>query len=64
MAFIEKSKTIFFCCGHKITIHASGTSTCPFRALQLNSEAISQPQDNTPIFKGGKFSPLNIHHLI
>jgi len=33
--FIEQSKTDPFRCGHSITIYASGTSTCPVKALQL-----------------------------
>ena len=33
--FIEQSKTYPFRCGHSITIYASGTSTCPVRALRL-----------------------------
>ena len=38
--FIEQSKTDLFRCGHTITIHDSGTSTCPVRALQLYVEAV------------------------
>jgi len=61
--FIEQSKTDLFHCGHSITIHASGTSTCPVKALQLYSEAVPQHQGNAPIFKGGRFSPLNHQQL-
>ena len=69
--FIEQSKTDPFRCDYSITIYASGTLTCPVRALQLYAEAVPQHQGNAPIFKGGIFSPLNrqqlthtIHHLL
>ena len=61
--FIEQSKTDPFRCGHSITIYASGTSTCPVRALRLYAEAVPQHQGNAPIFKGGRFSPLNRQQL-
>ena len=61
--FIKQSKTDPFCCGHTITIHASGTSTCSVRALQIYVEAVLQPQDNSPVFTCGRFSPLNRQHL-
>ena len=61
--FIKQSKTDPFRCGHTITIHASGTSTCSVRALQIYVEAVLQPQDNSPVFTGGRFSPLNRQHL-
>jgi len=38
--FIEQSKTDPFRCGHSITIYASGTLTCPVKALQLYSKAV------------------------
>ena len=60
--FIEQSKTDPFRCGHSITIYASGTSTCPVRALQLYAEAVPQHQGNAPIFKGGRFSPSHSLH--
>ena len=53
--FVEQSKTDPFRCGHTITIHASGASTYPVRALQLYVEAVLQPQDNSPVFKGTDF---------
>ena len=69
--FIEQSKTDPFHCGHSITIYASSTSTCPVRTLQLYAETVPQHYDNSPIFKGRKFSPLKlqqlthtIHHLL
>ena len=61
--FIKQSKTDPFRCGHTITIHASGTSTCPVRALQIYVEAVLQPQDNSPVFTDGRVSPLNRQHL-
>ena len=61
--FIEQSKTDPFCSGHIIAIHATGTSTCPVRALRLYTEATTPLQDNKPVFKGGKFSPLDRQHL-
>ena len=60
---IEQSKTDPFHCGHSITIYASSTSTCPVRALRLYAEVVSQHQGNVPIFKGGRFSPLNRQQL-
>jgi len=54
--FIEQS--IPFHCGHSIIIYASGTSTCPVKALQLYAEAVPEHQGNAPLFKGGRFSPL------
>ena len=57
--FIEQSKTDPFRSGHSITIYASVTSTYPMRALQLYAEAVPQHQHNSPIFKGGRFSPLS-----
>ena len=57
---IEQSKTRH---GHTIAIHASGTSTCPVRALQLYFSAILPLQDDSPVFKGGRFSPLDRQHL-
>jgi len=60
---IEQSKTDPFRQGHIITIHASGTSTCPVRALQLYISAILPLQDDTPVFQGGRFSPLDRQHL-
>jgi len=61
--FIEQSKTDPFCCGHSMSIYASGTSTCPVKALQLYAEAVPQHQGNATIFKGGRFSPLNRQQL-
>ena len=61
--FIEQSKTDPFRCGHTITIHATSTSTCPVRALRLYTEATTPLQDNEPVFKGGKFSPLDRQQL-
>ena len=61
--FIEQFKTDPFRCGHSITIYASGTSTCLVKALQLYAEAVPQHQGNAPIFKGGRFSPLNRQQL-
>ena len=62
--FIEQSKTDPFRCGHTITIHATGTSTCPVQAFRLYAEATRPSQDNAPVFKGGQFSPLDRQHLI
>ena len=69
--FIERSKTDPFRCGHSITLYASGTSTCPVRAFQLYAEAVPQHQDNSLVFKGGRFSPFyrqqltnTIHYLL
>ena len=53
--FIEQSKTDPFRCGYTITIHISGTSTCPVRALQLYVEAVLQPQDYSPVLKEEDF---------
>lgn len=61
--FIQQSKTDPFRCGHTIAIHATGTSTCPVRALRLYAEATTPSQDNSPVFKGGRFSPLDRQHL-
>ena len=61
--FLEQSKTDPFRCGHTITVHASGTSTCPVRALQLYADAVPEPRINLPVFKGGRFSPLDRQHL-
>ena len=60
---IEQSKTDPFRHGHTIAIHASGTSTCPVRALQLYVSAILPLQDDSPVFKGDRFSPLDRQHL-
>ena len=57
---IEQSKTRH---GHTIAIHASGTFTYPIRALQLYVLAILPLQDDSPVFKGGRFSPLHRQHL-
>ena len=61
--FIERSKTDPFRCGHIITIHETGTSTCPVRAFRLYAEANTPLQANTPVFKGRRFSPLDRQHL-
>ena len=60
---IEQSKTDPFRHGHTIAIHARGKSTCPIRALQLYVSAILPLQDDSPAFKGGRFSPLDRQHL-
>ena len=61
--FIEQSKTDHFRCGHTITIYATGTSTCSVRALRLYMEASVPSQASSPVFKGGRFSPLDRQHL-
>jgi len=61
--FIEQPKTDPFHCSHSITIHASRTSTCPVKALQLYAEVVPQHQGSLPIFKGGRFSLLNQQQL-
>ena len=61
--FIPQSKTDPFRHGHTITIHASGTSTCPVRALQLYIAAILPLEEHSPVFKGGRFLPLDRQQL-
>ena len=61
--FIEQSKTNHYCCDHTITIYATGTSTCPVRAPRLYMEASTPSQTNSPVFKGDRFSPLDMQHL-
>ena len=60
---IEQSKTDPFRQGHIVNVHATGTSTCPVRALRLYAEARTPLHDDEPVFKGGKFSPLDRQHL-
>ena len=60
---LEQSKTDPFHCGHTITTYATGTSTCPLRALKLYTEASTPSQANSPVFKGGRFFPLDRQHL-
>ena len=60
---IEQSKTDPFRHGHMITIHATGTSTCPVGALRLYAKATTPLHDNQSVFKGGKFSPLDRQRL-
>ena len=61
--YIEQSKTDPFHCGHTITIHATDTSTCSVRAFRLYAEATTPLQDNSPVFNGGRFSPLSRQHV-
>ena len=61
--FIEHSKTDPFCCCHTITIYAICTSTCPVRVLRLCMETSISSQANSPVFKSGRFSPLDRQHL-
>ena len=60
---IEQSKTDPFHRGHIVNVHATGTSTCPVRTLRLYAEATTPLHDDEPVFKGGKFSPLDRQHL-
>ena len=60
---IEQSKTDPFRREHIVNVHATGTSTCPVRALRLYAEATTPLHDDEPVFKGGKFSPLDRQHL-
>ena len=38
-------------------------ATSPIRALRLYMEANTPSQSNSPVFKGGRFSPLDRQHL-
>ena len=55
---IHQSKTDPFHRGHVITIHASGTSTCPVQAMHQYASQVPESQRQGPLFHGGWFSPL------
>ena len=59
----RQSKTNPFRRGCSITLAATGTSTCPCKALCHYANLISPRNQKDPLFSAGQFSPLTREHL-
>ena len=60
---LRQSKTDLFCRGCSITLAATGTFTCPCKALCGYANLISPRNQRYPLFSAGLFSPLKREHL-
>jgi len=63
LVLIRQSKTDPFRTGHVFHIVATGTSTCPIKAVIQYSEMLPNHDCSGPIFSTGQFSPLT-HTLV
>ena len=55
---LRQSKTDPFRCGQIIHIFATGSSTCPIRAMTIYHNFISNKDSIDPVFHAGRFQPL------
>ena len=60
---LRQSKTDPYRRGCSITLAATGTSTCPCKALCHYANIISPRNQEDPLFSAGQFSPLMREHL-
>jgi len=60
---IRQSKTDPFRKGHTIHVAATGTSTCPVKAMHQYSAMLSTRGPAQPVFTAGQFSPLTRTHV-
>ena len=60
---LRQSKTDLFRRGCSITLAATGTSTCPCKAICHYANLISPRNQKDPLFNAGQFSPLMREHL-
>ena len=55
---LYQSKTDPFRRGQCVHIFASGSSTCPIRAMNCYRTLVGSPNTDDPVFKAGQFNPL------